>query len=579
MVETVFVRLRFVLIGLAILAGLILIQLLRIEFDRNTSTRLKELEHTLSRYEKEFSPERGRIFDAKGELLATNDVEYEVGLSPAYIVTPEDVATQLSSILDKSVTEILDATKSKNPYVLIKRPVSAEVGEKIKALQAAFADDHTQPDLRGVDLAPIQHRFYPNGALASPALGFVAYNKEGKQVGYYGVEGFYNDLLSGRPVKGFEEVVPLRAQPNPVPDQGADLYLTLDRDVQYLVEKTLTDAMNKYGAEGGSILVTEPKTGAILGMASWPTFDPNNYVESPPPDPANPVVSGQYEPGSTFKILTMAAALDAGLVKPDTGFLDTGYIEVGGLGIYNWNRGAWGPVDMIGCMRHSLNVCMAHLSTQMGAATFYNYLSAFGIGRATNVDLAAEISGHLKQPGNADWYDSDLGTNSFGQGVAVTPLQLVTAAGALANGGVMMQPHILYRVEHGTNARVIPPQIIGRPVKPESAAMLTEMLAVSMETGEADMAVVPGYRLAGKTGTAEIPMAGGYEENRSIASFIGWGPVDDPRFVTLIVLNRPTASIWGSETAAPVFSEMVKRLVVLLEIPPDDVRHAIKQGQ
>jgi cell division protein FtsI/penicillin-binding protein 2 len=314
-------------------------------------------------------------------------------------------------------------------------------------------------------------------------------------------------------------------------------------------------------------------------MASWPTYDPNNYVQFPPPDPANPVVSGQYEPGSTFKVLTMAAALDSGSVKPDTTFIDTGYIEVGGLGIYNWNRGAWGPQDMTGCLRHSLNVCMASLSTGMGAATFYNYLSAFGIGRATNVDLAAEISGHLKQPGNADWYDSDLGTNSFGQGVAVTPLQLVTAASAIANGGVMMQPHILYRVERGANARVIPPQIIGRPIRPETAATLNEMLAVSMETGEADQALVPGYRMAGKTGTAEIPMAGGYEENRSIASFIGWGPSDDPRFIALVVLDRPKTSIWGSETAAPVFADMTKRLVVLMGIPPDDARHAMQHGQ
>lgn len=579
MVETVYVRLRFVLLGLAILAGLIIVQLLRIEFDRGTADRLKDLEHTLSRYPKEYSPERGHIYDASGELLATNDVEYEVGISPAYVISPEDVATQLSSILDKSVTDILDATNSKNPYVLIERPVSAEVGDKIKAMQKAFEEDQSQPDLRGIDLAPIQHRFYPNGPLAAPVLGFVAYNTEGKQVGYYGIEGFYNDLLSGRPVKGFEEVVPLNAQPAPLPDEGADLYLTLDRDVQHLVETSLTEAMDKYGAEGGSILVMNPKTGAILGVASWPTFDPNNYVESPPPDPADPVVSGQYEPGSTFKILTMAAALDAGLVKPDTPFVDTGYIEVGGLGIYNWNRGAWGPVDMTGCMRHSLNVCMATLSTRMGAATFYNYLSAFGIGRATNVDLAAEIAGHLKQPGNADWYDSDLGTNSFGQGVAVTPLQLVTAASAVANGGVMMQPHILQRVQHGANSRVISPQVIGRPIRPETAATLNEMLAVSMATGEGDEALVPGYRLAGKTGTAEIPIAGGYEANRTIASFIGWGPVDDPRFIALIVLNRPTTSIWGSETAAPAFSQMVKRLVVLLEIPPDDARHAMQQGQ
>jgi cell division protein FtsI/penicillin-binding protein 2 len=220
-------------------------------------------------------------------------------------------------------------------------------------------------------------------------------------------------------------------------------------------------------------------------------------------------------------------------------------------------------------------VCMAMLSTKMGAATFYNYLSAFGIGRLTNVDLAAEVAGHLKQPGNGDWYDSDLGTNSFGQGVAVTPLQLATAASAIANGGVMMQPHILLRVEREGNKRTIPPQIIGRPIRPETAAMLNEMLAVSMETGEADQALVPGYRLAGKTGTAEIPIPTGYELDRTIASFVGWGPVDDPRFVALVILNRPTTSIWGSETAAPVFAEMVNRLVVLLEIPPDDVRHAM----
>jgi cell division protein FtsI/penicillin-binding protein 2 len=215
----------------------------------------------------------------------------------------------------------------------------------------------------------------------------------------------------------------------------------------------------------------------------------------------------------------------------------------------------------------------------MGASTFYSYLSAFGIGRLTNVDLAAEVAGHLKQPGNPDWYDSDLGTNAFGQGVAVTPLQLVTAAAAIANGGVMMQPHVLQRVERGGTSRTILPQIIGRPIKPETAATLNEMLAVSMETGEADQALVPGYRLAGKTGTAEIPVAGGYALNTSIASFIGWGPVDDPRFVALVILNRPSTSIWGSETAAPVFSAMVKRLVVLLDIPPDDARHAMARGQ
>ena len=579
MLETVFVRFRLVLIGLAILAGLIVVQLLRIEFDRSTAAQLKDLEYTLSRYPVEFDPDRGRIFDRNGQPLATNDVEYEVGISPSYVVDPESVAAELSLLLDVPLTDTVSAAKSKAPYALVARPVSAKVGETIRQLQDTFAATGKGPDLRGVELAPIQHRFYPNGPLGAQVLGFVAYNQEGKQVGYFGIEGFYNDLLSGRPVKGFEEVVPLKAQLDPTPEQGADLYLTLDRDVQYLVEVTMADAIARYGAQGGTIVIMDPKTGAILGMSSWPTYDPNNYVKYPPTDPANPAVSGQYEPGSTFKILTMAAALDSGLVTPDSTFNDTGYIEVGGMPIYNWDRGAWGLQDMTGCLRHSLNVCMASLSTRMGPTTFYNYLTAFGLGRLTNVDLAAEVAGHLKQPGTPDWFDADLGANAFGQGVAVTPLQLVTAVSAVANGGVMMQPHVLQRVERDGNVHVISPQIIGRPIKPQTAATLNEMLAVSMATGEADQALVPGYRLAGKTGTAEIPMAGGYEANTSIASFIGWGPVDDPRFVALVILDRPATSIWGSETAAPVFSEMVKRLVVLLNIPPDDTRHALAQGQ
>jgi cell division protein FtsI/penicillin-binding protein 2 len=321
-----------------------------------------------------------------------------------------------------------------------------------------------------------------------------------------------------------------------------------------------------------------PRSGEILGMASWPTYDPNNYVTTPPPDPANPAVSGQYEPGSTFKILTMAAALDNGTVTPQTPFLDTGSIEVGGVIINNWNRGGWGPVDMQRCMQHSLNVCFASIATWLGPTTFYNYMNAFGLGHVTNVDLAAETPGRVKEPGDSDWFDSDLGTNSFGQGVALTPLQLITAVSAVANGGTMMQPHILARVQDGDSQHVTQQQVLGRPIRPETAAVLSQMLAASLEAGEGSQALVPGYRIAGKTGTAEIPTPGGYHPTDSIGSFIGWGPVDDPQFVVLVKLDRPSTSIWGSETAAPVFSQLVQRLVVLLEIPPDDVRHALQAG-
>jgi cell division protein FtsI/penicillin-binding protein 2 len=411
--------------------------------------------------------------------------------------------------------------------------------------------------------------------LAAQVLGFVAYNHDGQQVGYYGVEGFYNDLLAGRAVRGIKNMVPFDVQLDPTPDQGTDLYLTIDRDIQFLVEQTLARAVEEHGAQGGSMVVLDPRTGEVLAMAAWPTFDPNNYVDFPPTNPANPVVSGQFEPGSTFKVLTMAAALDAGRVTPQTPFMDNGSVEVGGIIITNWNGGAWGPVDMQGCMQHSLNVCLAAVATWLGPTDFYNYLGAFGVGRPTGIDLAAETGGRLKRPGDPDWFDSDLGTNSFGQGVAVSPLQLAAAISAVANHGTLMQPHVLDRVQDSNNVYETQPQVLGRPLRPETADTLTHMLADSLEAGEGSQALVAGYRIAGKTGTAQIPRPGGYDPTETIGSFVGWGPVDDPRFIVLVKLDEPSSSIWGSETAAPVFKELVERLVVLLEIPPDTVRAAM----
>ncbi len=573
MLETVYVRLRLILLGFGALAAVVIVQLVRVDFGSTNVTYFRKLSNQITQLPRNFAPARGRIYDRWGELLATNDVEYELGITPPYVLVPKDLETTLNTLAGIPTLEVEAAIKSTKPYVLLKRPISATVGDKLKDLL-----QNGPVNLGGISLTPIPHRIYPGGALASQVLGFVAYTNGGQQLGYYGVEGFYNDLLAGRSVHSIQQMVPFDAELNPVPDQGADLYLTLDRNIQFLTELTLADGIKKYGASGGTIIVMNPRSGEILGMASSPTFDPNNYGTDPPPSPANPAVSGQYEPGSTFKVLTMAGALDAGTVTPQTPFVDTGSVEVGGIIINNWNGGAWGPLDMLGCMQHSLNVCLASIATWMGPNNFYNYMQAFGIGHLTNVDLAAETTGRLKRPGDPDWFDSDLGTNSFGQGVAVSPLQLVTAASAIANGGTMMQPHILKIVQHGANQHVTQQQVLGRPIKPETAAVENEMLAQSLERGEGSQALLDGYRLAGKTGTAEIPTASGYDQTATIASFIGWGPVDDPQFIVLIKLDKPTSSIWGSETAAPLFQQLVSRLVVLMQIPPDSVRHALQTG-
>lgn len=294
--------------------------------------------------------------------------------------------------------------------------------------------------------------------------------------------------------------------------------------------------------------------------------------------PFNRAVSGTYEPGSVFKVLTMASALDSDTVKPQTPFLDTGAIEIGGIVIRNWDSGAWGPQDMLGCMQHSLNVCLAWVAKQVGANQFYTYMDAFGFGHLTGVDMALEDSGRLKHPGDSDWYEADLGTNTFGQGVAVTPLQMAAAISAMANDGKMMVPRIVLSIIDDGKQYNTSPQVAGMPVSDETAHELTKMLATSLEV-ESSAALVEGYRVAGKTGTAEIPTPFGYTSNQTNASFVGWGPVDDPRFLVYVWLEKPTTSPWGSVVAAPVFREVVERLVVMMNLPPDDIRKRFLESQ
>jgi cell division protein FtsI/penicillin-binding protein 2 len=273
-----------------------------------------------------------------------------------------------------------------------------------------------------------------------------------------------------------------------------------------------------------------------------------------------------------LKILTMAAALDKGVVQPGTIYNDvTGVIFVGGVPIHNWDNAAWGKQDMTGCLQHSLNVCLAWVATQLGKNDFYTYMQKFGLGHLTGIDLAGETTGRLKLPDDTDWYEVDLGTNAFGQGVSVTPIQMIMAASAIATNGQMPRPHVLQATVQAGRQHKIPIEIVGTPISSATAQTLNAMLVNSLEN-ESSLALVPGYRLAGKTGTASIPTPDGYTSTRTNASFVGWGPVDDPKFIVYIWLEQPTTSIWGSETAAPVFKQVVQKLIVLMGIPPDQVR-------
>jgi cell division protein FtsI/penicillin-binding protein 2 len=580
---------RFNLVAvLFFLAGMmIIVQLFRLQFSPERNEFVAQGEQ-YSRTLHIFYPPRGDIYDRWGRLLAGSTLVYEVGVQVDSVKSPDSIAFALDKALadhpeyayagysDDILTAIHKAQISGNSYVQLADFVTPDELTSLQEWARNYANlpnvdygEAGRPSLDGLVYRPRLQRYYPEGDLAANILGFV--NREG--TGMFGVEAEFNDLLAGEPQSVWITLDPYQVTEIPELKAGADIVLTIDREIQAAAESVLDEGVRQSGADGGVLLVMDPNTGELLAMASTPRLDPNkywNYADIYKDNtPYNRAISDDYEPGSVFKVLTMASALDAGAVTPDTEFVDTGAISIGGVTIHNWDWGAWGPQDMEGCMAHSLNVCLTWVATQLKAGPFYQYLQNFGIGRATGIDLAGEASGRLKLPGDTDWYEADLGTNSFGQGVAVTPIQMVMAISAIANGkGEMMAPHVMQSMVRDGYQYTPTPQVVGQPISAATAQTLTNMLEASLESESSD-ALVEGYRVAGKTGTAEIPTPNGYTGDETNASFVGWGPVSHPRFLVYVWLEKPTSSPWGSVVAAPVFDSMVNQLVLLMHIPPD----------
>jgi len=527
-----------------------------------------------------FYPDRGEIYDRNGHLLAGNKSVYEIGVDLNIVKDPNAIAAAVSVELGKDYSQVLDSIQ--NPpegisYIVLSDFVDVQQAVRLQELKKTLekqAAEGVRGGLFGLEFKSHPQRSYPENSLGSNIIGFVS--REGR--GYFGIEEKYDTLLAGNPVQTLVPTDPNKAFEIPRVLNGTTLVLTVNRDLQSSAEKILDEALTTYGADNGTIVVMDPRNGELLAMAVTPRMDLNEFWNYGTiynnATEFNPAISMPYEPGSVTKILTMAAALDSGTVTPDTTYLDTGSILVGGANIQNWDQAPWGLQDMTGCLQHSLNVCMATLSTKMGAGNFYSYMDNFGLGHLTGVDMAGEAAGRLKLPGDADWYPVDLGTNAFGQGVSATPIQIMMAASSIANHGRTVTPHALYAMVRDGRQYDVPAQFAGSPITQQTADMLSGMLAVSLES-EGSLALVPGYRIAGKTGTAQIPVDGFYDSTQTNASFIGWGPVDDPQFMIYVWLERPSASIWGSETAAPVFGQMAEKTIVLLDIPPDNIRQQI----
>ena len=555
---------------LATMGIAILVQIVRIQGSPEVASVIDQGNYVW----KDFYPPRGEIYDRNGNLLAGNKTVYEVGLDMTAKPDMQTVmlALQMSGFDLNEVNYRISQVPNAQ-YVVLDDFVSAEKADQLMALQKVAHGDPTGKNLDAIYFKAHYGRSYPENDLASNLLGFVTEDNHG----YMGVEEKYDNILAGIPVRIAVPADPRRATEYPTIPPGQTIILTIDREIQASVENILDQALKNTGAISGTIIVMDPTTGEILAMSSTPRLNLNDYQSIstvfPGETPFNRAISQAYEPGSVSKILTMAGALDSGVVKQDTITFVPESIVVGGFKIYNWDGGAWGYQDMTGCLANSLNVCLAWISDkEMGSASFYSYMQRFGLGHATGIDLAGEASGRLKLPGDSDWTPVELGTNAFGQGVSVTPIQMVMAASALANNGQMVYPHVLYaQIQDGKQSNT-KTQIVGTPISATTAHTISDMLANALET-ESSTALVPGYRIAGKTGTAQIPLpSGGYDQNNVNTSFIGWGPVDDPRFLVYVWLEKPQTNRAASVVVAPIFKQVVEKLVVLLNIPPDAIR-------
>lgn len=577
-------RISILGVVLSVMPVLIVLMILRIQVDQVEASRLEAYRESHTNIKPQVDPMRGQIYDRYGNLLAGNETVYEVGIDlpkrDAYKETPEALAMTLSSIIDDlSYAEAYEAASMKYvKFVSVFSVVKSYVPkEKIEQLDNYLRMMDADSKLYSIAYKPMLRRIYPENSLAYNILGFV--NTDGYG---YGVEKYYNGLLAGTATNDFYSLNPKFASERPHIPKGADLVLTIDRKIQQSMQELIADAVRESGSDSGTIIVLDPKSGEVIAMASTPQLDLNHLEDFntlfPEGSFFNQAVSQPYEPGSVYKVMTMTSAYDAGAVSDATVYLDTGVIEIGGWPIYNWDRAGHGQQTMQGCMQFSLNVCLAWVATQLGTDDFYRYMREFGLGKLTGIDIGGENPGRLKVPGDGDWTDFDLGANSFGQGVAATPIQMASAISALANDGKKMAPHVVRSIIIDGFQHDVELRIDSVPVKPESAQWITHLLARSLETESSD-ALVTGYRIAGKTGTAEIAIPGlGYTSNLTNASFVGWGPVDDPQFLVYVWLEKPTTSPWGSIVAAPVFREAVERLVMLMDIPPDAIRQKMLNG-
>ncbi|WP_298704377.1 penicillin-binding transpeptidase domain-containing protein [uncultured Veillonella sp.] len=509
---------------------------------------------------------RGTIFDRNGNPLAMSIVTRSLYADPKMIKkTPEEIAGLIEPYTTIKKEEIIKRLESDTAFVWLDRMMDPD---KSKAVAEVIKEN----EIEGLNFVEESRRFYPNGPLLSQVLGFVGTDDKGLD----GLEMQLDDTIKGSITQA---QVDTDQHGNAIfgsvltqfmPNKEKSVTLTIDTTVQFIAERALDKAMNETKASGASIIIMDPKTGEILAMANRPTYDPNHYDKGNESSFKNRAVVDIYEPGSTFKPIIASAALASGKWSTDTVFNDQGSIVVDTHRMQNWNGEGYGNVKLLEILKYSINTGMAKIGLTTGKKILLDYIKAFGFGQPTGIELPGEGNGILFQ--EEDMSQLDVATMSIGQGIAVTPLQMVRAFGAIANDGKMMLPHIIKSVNNpdGSVVSVTEPKESGEPIPSNIAKTIFDILEKEVSEGGGNKASVDGYHFAGKTGTAQKlnVEAGGYLDGRYIASFIGMGPVEDPRFVALVVIDDPNGVFYGGQIAAPVFKDMMSQLVRYYQISP-----------
>ena len=509
-------------------------------------------------------PKRGAVLDRAGEPLALSLESQSVYARPHRVENAEALARSLAQILSLNFAETRQKLQAEKPFVWIKRQISPAEAERIQAL-----------NIEGVGMFFEPNRYYPQGQLAGQVIGFVGRDSDGLE----GLELQYNDYIRGETGSSLVErdalgrrVLVQGVEGIQLPP-GGDIHLTLDSAIQHLAEKELEGSITKYRAKAGIAVVVAPFTGEVLAMANYPTFNPNHFSQESAQQRRNRAVADGFEPGSTFKTILAAAALEEGVVgKEDLFYCEMGKYAYGGKIIHDTHPYGWLPFSKI--LQVSSNIGFTKVAEKLKKERYFKYIEKFGFGQPTNIDLPGEVPGLLRRA--ETWSAVDLATHAFGQGISTTPIQLAMAYAAVANGGFLMKPYMVRRVLSPKGEVLVEnqPHVVRRVISEQTASALASMLKeVTNEGGTGMMASVEGFEVAGKTGTAQkADLAhGGYAARKRVASFVGFVPAEAPRLVVLVLIDEPEVNVYGGVVAAPVFQNIARGALRRLAVAPQQL--------